>query len=139
MKELAPIRDAAGYESAVAEMRRLWGAKPGTPARDRLEIIGLLIDAYESATWPYEPRDPVEAISGHMENEGLTQKDLAAVLGSKARASEILRRRRALTLPMIWSLARAWKIPAEILIRPYRLAKPRSARTRRGAPRRRAA
>jgi HTH-type transcriptional regulator/antitoxin HigA len=121
-RNIAPIRDEAGHRAALAEIERLWGATSGTPDGDSLDVLMVLVDDYERRNWPDGELDPVDAIIGRMENSGRTRKDLEEVVGSSGRASEILNRRRHLTLPMIWRLARDWKIPAEILIRPYRLA-----------------
>jgi HTH-type transcriptional regulator/antitoxin HigA len=94
----------------------------GTPEAARFDVLATLIEAYEDIRYPMSPPDPVEAIKAHMEMSGRTRKDLADVLGSGPRASEILNRRRALTLEMAYRLNRKWGIPAELLIQPYRLA-----------------
>jgi len=82
-----------------------------------------LVDAYERARWPDEDLDPVDAVKARIENSGRTRKEFEAIIGSSGRASEILNRRRHLTLPMIWKLAREWDIPADVLIRPYKLSR----------------
>lgn len=120
--EIRPIRTDADHEAAVREIEALWGAAPGTPDGDRLDVLITLVDAYEDRRWPLPAVDPVEAIKHSMAMEGRTQSDLAALLGSPARASEILRRKRALTLPMIWALHQQWRIPAEALVKPYERA-----------------
>jgi HTH-type transcriptional regulator/antitoxin HigA len=119
---LRPLRTDRDHAAAIREIERLWAAKPGTADHDRLEILGTLVDAYESLRWPIDLPDPIEAIRFHMEQRGLTQADLAALLGAASRASEILRRRRRLTLDMAWKLHRTWGIPAESLLQPYKLA-----------------
>jgi HTH-type transcriptional regulator/antitoxin HigA len=116
-----PIRNDEDHTAAMAEIARLWNAEPGTPAHDELEIIGTLVSQYEDTRWPLDAGDPVDAIRFRMEQAGLTQTDLARTIGSQSRASEILRRKRHLTIEMIWTLHRDWKIPAESLIRPYDL------------------
>jgi HTH-type transcriptional regulator / antitoxin HigA len=93
------------------------------PEHDRLEILAMLVNDYESRRWPVEPADPVELIRYVMEQRGLTRKDLQVALGSRARVSEILNRRRPLTMKMAWGLHEAFGIPAEALIRPYDLAR----------------
>ncbi|HEX3675242.1 MAG TPA: helix-turn-helix domain-containing protein [Rhizomicrobium sp.] len=117
--DLHPIRSEKDHNSALREIERLWGAKQRTPEGDRLEILLTLVDAYEEQHWPIAPSDPIEAIRFRMEQAGHTQAELASLLGSQSRASEILKRKRPLTLQMIWKLHEAWGIPAEILIRPY--------------------
>lgn len=124
MHELKPIRTDADHDAAVREIERLWDAEPGTPEHDRLEILGTLTDAYEAARWPIDAPDPVEAIKARMDAAGYTQADLSRLLGSRPRASEVLNRQRRLTVEMAWKLHEAWAIPAESLIRPYKLRAP---------------
>lgn len=119
---IAPIRDAASHQAALAEIERLWGAAEGTSEGDRLDVLMTLADAFEREHWPDEPLDPVDAVKARMENSGRTRKDFEAIVGSSGRASEILNRKRHLTLPMIWRLVSEWKMSAEILVRPYQLA-----------------
>jgi HTH-type transcriptional regulator/antitoxin HigA len=115
------IHNDDDHARAVAEIGRLWGAAPGTPEHDQLEVLGVLVAAYEEKRWPLPDADPVEAIKFRMEQASLTQADLARTIGSVSRASEILRRKRHLTIEMIWKLNREWRIPAESLIKPYEL------------------
>ena len=122
-REIKPIRTDADHAAALAAIEGLWPAAPGTPEHDRLEVLAMLVDDYESRRWPIEPADPVELISYVMEQRGLTRKDLEAALGSRARVSEILNRRRPLTMKMAWRLHEAFGIPADALIRPYDLAR----------------
>jgi len=119
---IKPIRTDADHEAALARVDELWGAETGTPAADELEVWSVLIDEYERRRWPLERVDPVDAIKAHMEMQGLTQTDLARLLESEPRASEILNRRRRLTVEMIAKLANEWKIPADWLVQPYELA-----------------
>jgi HTH-type transcriptional regulator / antitoxin HigA len=114
--DLRPLRNDQEHTEALAEIERLWNAEPGTPEHDRLEVLALLVNAYEDRRWPIEPGDPVAAIKFQMEQAGHTQADLAKLLGSRSRASEILNRRRPLTIEMAARLHRAWRIPAECLI-----------------------
>lgn len=111
-----PIRTRADHAAALARIEALWQARPGTPAHDELEVLGILVAAYEDRQWPILPPDPVDAIRFHMEQNGLRQKDLAGVLGSASRASEILHRRRALTVEMIRAVHKAWAIPLDSLV-----------------------
>ena len=121
--DIRPIRNEADYDWALAEIEQYFDNEPapGTPAADRFEVLADLIEAYEARHWPIGPADPVEVIKYRMELGGFQAKDLAEVLGSKSRASEILNRKRAITLDMARKLHDAWGIPAEVLIRPYRL------------------
>jgi HTH-type transcriptional regulator/antitoxin HigA len=123
MRRLKPIKSEGDYRSALREARRLFSARPGTADHDRLGVLGVLIDDYESRRFPIAAPDPVDAIKFTMDQKGYAPADLVRVLGSASRASEILRRRRRLTLAMVDALARDWGIPADILVRPYPLAK----------------
>lgn len=120
--EIRPIRNDEDHTDALREIERLWGSKPGTDQGDRLDILITLVDAYEERRWPIAAADPVEAIKGSMTFEGRTQSDLAALLGSPSRASEVLKRKRPLTLSMIRRLNAEWHVPAELLVQPYELA-----------------
>lgn len=117
--DIRPIRTHEDHAAALHEIERLWGTEEGTPDSDKLDVLATLVEAYENIHWPIEPLDPVDAIKAHMEMAGLKQSALAAVLGSKARASEVLNRKRALSLDMILKINREWRIPADILIKPY--------------------
>ena len=118
--EVNPIRSEADYESALAVIERLWGAKAGTPEGDRLDILATLVDAYESEHHPIDPPDPIEAIKFRMEQQGLTRRDLEAILGTRARVAEVLNRKRDLSIGMIRRLHDRLGISAEVLIRPVR-------------------
>ena len=119
-----PIRTDAEYKEALAEIEQYFAHEPeeNTPEADRFDLLTLLIEAYEEQHHPIGPPHPVEMIRHRMRTAGYTQADLADLLGSRARASEVLAKKRRLTLPMIWRLSRQWKIPAEALVSPYRLA-----------------
>jgi HTH-type transcriptional regulator/antitoxin HigA len=118
MTELKPIRSETDHEAALAEIERLWGAKAGTPEGDRLDILATLVDAYEAEHDPIDPPDPIEAIRFRMEQQGLTRSDLERILGSRVRVSEVLNRKRGLSIAMIRRLNEALGIPADVLIRP---------------------
>lgn len=111
-----PIRTEADHGAALARIEALWDARPGTPEHDEIEILAVLVSDYEDQRWPILPPDPVDAIRFHMEQNGLKQKDLASVIGSISRASEIINRRRVLTVEMIKAIHRAWGVPLESLI-----------------------
>lgn len=119
--QVTPIRTDADHEAALREIETLWGAEEGTPDGDRLDVLATLTDAYEDKRWPVAELDPVEAIEAAMAHDGHTRADLAALIGGKSRASEILRRRRALTLPMIRRISREWHVPERLLVREYAL------------------
>jgi len=114
------LRSEAEYEAALDEIEEYFEnePKPGTPMADRFDLLALVIEDYERKHWPIEPPDPVEAIRYRMQTGGFTQRDLAKLLGSRQRASEILTRKRPLTMRMAWQLHQKWQIPAEALIQP---------------------
>jgi HTH-type transcriptional regulator / antitoxin HigA len=120
MDSVKPIRSGADYEAALAEAGKLWGAPAGTPEGDRLDVLATLIDAYETAHYPIDPPDPIEAIKFRMEQQGLTRKDLETIIGSRTRIAEVLSRKRGLSIAMIRRLNETLGIPADILIRPTR-------------------
>src|SRR2546422_5389582 len=127
--ELKPIRSKSDHKKALAEIERLWGAKSGTPAGDRLDVLATLIDVYEAAHYPVDPPDPIEAIKFRMEQQGLSRKDLEPLIGTRTRVAEVLNRRRSLSIGMIRRLHKKLGISAEVLIRPSRkrTAKPAPA------------
>ena len=118
--EVKPIRSEADHEAALTEVERLWGARAGTPEGDRLDVLATLIDAYESAHYPMDPPDPVEAIKFRMEQQGLTRRDLEGMIGTRTRIAEVLNRKRGLSIGMIRRLHERLGISAEVLIRPSR-------------------
>ena len=121
--EIRPIRTQADYDAAVVEIERLWDAEPGTDSGDKLDILATLVEKYENAHWPIDTSrvDPIDMLNYLIDEGGHTQAELAELLGSRSRASEILNRRRALTVEMIHKISTEWKVPAELLIKPYRL------------------
>jgi len=100
----------------------LFDAPQDTPEYDRLDILSTLVEAYEKKNFPIELPDPIEAIHYYMDTRGWSRRDLESSLGSRARVSEILSRKRSLTLEMIRKLNQELGIPAEILIQPYESA-----------------
>src|SRR5262249_19251543 len=122
--EIRPIRTDADHRAALAAIDSCWGAAEGSEESDKLEILVALVESYEARRWPIESVnrfDPVDVLHFAIDELGHTQAELAELLGSRSRASEILARRRALTVDMIHKLNEAWKIPADLLVRPYRL------------------
>ncbi|MBV8971358.1 MAG: transcriptional regulator [Sphingomonadaceae bacterium] len=127
--EIGPIKSDADHAAALREVEALWGAATGSAEGDRLDVLATLIDAYERTRWPVDDLDPVAAIEAEMAMNGRTRADLARLIG-QSRATEVLARRRALTLPMIRAISREWRIPERLLVRSYtvsgRTATPRS-------------
>ena len=121
---IRPIRNENDYDEGLAEIDRLMGVDPGTPESDRLEVLVTLVERYESEHWAIAAPDPISAINHVMEARGLRQRDLAELIGSQSHASEVLRRRRPLSLAMIRMLATEWGLPADVLVRDYELATP---------------
>jgi HTH-type transcriptional regulator/antitoxin HigA len=115
-----PLRNEADYEAAVDAIERYFDKEPepGTSEADRFDLLALVIEDYERKRWPIEPPDPIDAIRYRMETGNFSQADLGRLVGSRQRASDILRRKRRLTMKMAWALHRKWGIPAEALIRP---------------------
>jgi HTH-type transcriptional regulator/antitoxin HigA len=113
---IRPIHTQADHDATLARIEVLWDAVPGSPEHDELEILSILAAAYEDTQWPILPPDPVEAIKFHMDQNGYGQNDLARVIGSAPRASDILNGRRTLSLAMIKAIHTAWSIPLACLI-----------------------
>ncbi len=116
MNPIHPIRNDEDHARALAEIERLWGAPEGSAEAEALEVLVTLVDAYETKHHRIDPPDPIEAILFRVEQQGLTRADLVPILGSRARVSEVLNRRRPLTLGMIRRLRRALGISADVLI-----------------------
>jgi HTH-type transcriptional regulator/antitoxin HigA len=116
--DIQPIRNQRDHAKALQEVERLWGARPRTPEADKLEILVTLIDSYEAKHHPIEPPDPIDAIRFRMEQMGLTRNDLIDIIGSRARVSEVLNRKRPLTVAMIVRLRAKLGISADVLIGP---------------------
>jgi HTH-type transcriptional regulator / antitoxin HigA len=127
-KMIRPLRSEANYDAALAEIEEYFETppRPGTAEADRFDLLALVIEDYEKKHWPIDPPNPVDAIRYRMETGGYTQADLGRLLGSRQRASDVLTRKRRLTMQMAWKLHREWDIPAEALIRP----EPRQGRPR---------
>jgi HTH-type transcriptional regulator/antitoxin HigA len=121
MMELRPIRSKREHQAALKEAEALWNAPEGTPEADRLEVLTLLIEAYEREHFPIEDPDPIDFLQHIMEARGLARKDLEPYIGSRARVAEVLNRVRPLTLEMIRNLSDGLELPAEVLIRGYRV------------------
>ena len=116
---IKPIKTKKDYEQALVRLEVIFDAKKGTEKGDELEILGMLIDNYENEKFPIGFPDPVEAIKFRMEQLGYNQTDLGNIVGLKSRASEILGRKRKLSLEMIRKLHDRLNIPTEVLIQAY--------------------
>jgi len=117
--DIKPIKTAADYQDALNRLEMIFDAQPGTKEGDELEILGVLIDNYENTQDIIEFPDPIEAIKFRMEQLNYTQKDLAGVIGLKSRVSEILNKKRKLTIDMIRKLHEGLSIPTDVLIQEY--------------------
>lgn len=113
-----PIRNQEDCQAALADLRTLWDRKPepGSADYDRLELLGLLIETYELEAHPIEPPNAVDALEFYMDQHGLRSKDFGDLIGSRARASEVLNRKRSLSLPQIRMIRDKWHISADTLI-----------------------
>lgn len=121
MTTIRPIRNEEDYETALEEIEELWEAEPGTGEADRLDVLVMLVEAYEAEHYPIPAPDPIALILHVMEARNLTRRDLEPYLGSRARVSEVLNRRRPLSLEMIRKLQTGLGLPADVLVQPYAL------------------
>ena len=116
--DVTPIRTKRDYRRALKEIEGLMNARRGTPEGDRLDVQVTLVEAWEAKHYPIGLPDAIEAIKYHMEQKGLTARDLVPFIGSRNRVYEVLNRKRPLTLRMVWQLHKGLGLPAESLIRP---------------------
>lgn len=114
--KLAPIKNEKGYQKALEALEKVFDAEPNTPQGDRAQVLVLLIEDYEKKHFPISDPDPIEAIKAVMEEKGLSNKDVIPYFGSKSLVSEVLKRKRNLSLKMIKALHDAFHIPYEVLI-----------------------
>ena len=119
---LRTLKTETDYKEALAEIDGIFDAEPNTPEADRLDILALLVEAYEEQHYPVPSPDPVAALEYYMDSRGLTRRDLEPYLGSRARVAEVLNRKRSLSIDMIRRLHQGLGISADILIQPYLLA-----------------
>jgi HTH-type transcriptional regulator / antitoxin HigA len=125
---ITPIHTDEEHRAALEKVDRLWGAPAGTEAGDELDILVTLVEQYEAKRWPINAPadwDPVDVLHFAITEMGHSQAELSDVLGSRSRASEILNRQRALTVEMVHAISERWKIPAALLVKPYKLCAPR--------------
>ncbi len=117
--DIKPINTEKDYQQALKRLQTIFDAKKGTKDGDELEILSILIDSYESKKFPIEMPDPIEAIKFRMEQMNMKPKELAEIIGFKSRASEILNKKRKLTLDMIRKLSFTLHIPTDVLVQEY--------------------
>lgn len=117
--EIKPIKTTKDYNQALKRLESIFDSKSETPEGDELEVLGILIDEYEKERFPIGLPDPIEAIKFRMEQMGYSQNDLAAIVGLKSRASELLNRKRKLSLEMIRKIHEELNIPTDVLIQAY--------------------
>ena len=115
--EIKPIKTNKDYEVTLVEISGLLDSAEGSAEEDRLEVLSILAEAWEDAHYPIDPPDPIEAIKFRMDQQGLSRKDLEVYLGRRQRVSDVLNRKRPLSLRMIRGLNEGLGIPAEVLIR----------------------
>ena len=120
--EIKPIKTEKDYDNALERLELIFDATPNSKEGDEAEILSLLIDNYENKNYPIESPDPIEAIKIRMEEMNLKQKDLVGIIGGKSRVSEILNRKKRLTVEMIRELERVLNISASVLVNNYQLA-----------------
>ena len=117
--KITPIRNNKDYQNALKRLEEIFDSKKGTERGDELEILSILIEKYENERFPIDLPDPIEAIKFRMEQMGMKPKDLAEVVGYKSRVSEILNKKRKLSLSMIRKLNETLMIPTEVLVQEY--------------------
>ena len=129
--DIKPIRSEADYQATLKEIDKLMESQPGTPEGDRMDVLVTLVEAYEAKNFPIpEPDDPVQVLEYYMESRGLSRTELVAYLGSKERVSEILNRKRGLSLEMIRRLHNGLGIPADLIMGRHSQAKTKTSRAR---------
>jgi HTH-type transcriptional regulator/antitoxin HigA len=116
---IKPIRSEKEYQNALIRLEEIFDAKSGSKEGDELEVLSILIDNYEKEHFPIDSPDPIDAIKFRMDQLGIKQKDLAKIIGFKSRVSEIINKKRKLSLNMIRKLHHQLNIPTEVLIQEY--------------------
>ncbi len=118
---IKPIKTDKDYEVAIKRLEKIFDASPKSKEGDEAEILSMLIDNYENQHYPIEPPDPIEAIKIRMEEMNIKQKDLVGIIGGKSRVSEVLNRKKRLTVDMIRGIEKTLHLSASVLVRNYRL------------------
>jgi HTH-type transcriptional regulator/antitoxin HigA len=142
--DIRPIKTEDDYLGAVKEIERLWDAPEGSEEADKLDVLCTLVDAYEALHYPIKDVNPIELIEYALGDMGRTREELIEIVGSRSHASEILNKKRPLTLAMIRRISTAWNLPIELLVAPYELApaektslaKPKGKQSTKAAPKR---
>lgn len=124
--DIHPIKTEADYQAALEEIQSLFDAAPNTPQGDKLEVLATLVEVYEEKHFLIPAPDPIEAVRYFMDSRGLTRKDLEPYIGNRARVSEVLNRKRPLTLRMIQRLHNTLGVPADMLLKPYQVSRLRA-------------
>jgi HTH-type transcriptional regulator/antitoxin HigA len=119
--QIKPIKTVEDNKAALARIEQLWDAEPNTPEGDELEVLATLVSAFEEEHYPIEAADPIEAIKFRMEQQGLEDKDLVPFLGQRSRVTEVMNRKRGLSIAMIRKLNIGLKIPVDCLMQEYQL------------------
>lgn len=120
--EIRPIHNEGDRREALKEIERLWGAEPNTPDGDKLEVLAILVDAYEAVRWPVKPMTPCDMLKyvvSEASDMGRSERELAEILGSELGASELLSGRQKISLEEAWKINHAWEIPVKLLMAPY--------------------
>ena len=120
---IKPIKTVEDHKIALARIEQLWEAEPNTPEGDELEVLATLVHAFEEEHYPIEAPDAVEAIKFRMEQQGLEDVDLVPFLGQRSRVTEVLNRKRGLSMAMVRKLHKGLHIPLDCLVKEYQLAK----------------
>ena len=121
--QVKPIKTETDHQASLVRIKTLWDAEPNTSAGDELEVLVALVHAFEELHYPIEASDPIEAIKFRMEQQGLDDKDLVEFLVTSSLVTEVLQRRRRLTITMIRNLHKGLRIPLDCLIQDYQLVK----------------
>jgi len=116
---IRPIRTKTDYRAALGEVERLWNSQPGTARGDCVEVLVTLIEDYEGRHFPIAAPDPIAAIEFMMEQKGMSRRDLESAIGGRGRVSEVMTRKRPLTLPMVRALSKLLDIPTDVLAQSY--------------------
>ena len=116
--EIRPIRTDEDHRKALREVERFWGAEEGSPEGDKLDVLVTLLDAYEGRRWPMPVSSPLDVLRYAISDMGRSQAELANLLGSRSRATELQAGKRPLSLAMVRTISAAWHVPADLLVRP---------------------
>lgn len=127
---IKPIKNQKDHLEALSEIENLWDAKKNTPEYDKLDILITLVDAYETKHYPIDEPDPIEALKSIMDERNMRSVDLGNLIGGRSRATEILNRKRKLTLEMIRKIHQNLGIPTDILVKEYKIKTSKTGRKR---------